>query len=108
MIAPSGRNRKLMPISANERICARPGLDALSGARNNGESSVAVSWAKMKKSYHSMVVPTSVPARTLRSSRLLLGPATESTDEVTVIGTPLLGAGVLPEVDAKELADASG
>ena len=36
------------------------------------------------------------PARTLRSSCLLLGPASESTDEVTVIGTPLLGAVVLP------------
>ena len=95
-MAPSGRNRKLMPMRAKDRICARPGLEAFSGARNSGDSSVAVSWAKMKKSYHSMVVPTSVPARTLRSSCLLLGPASESTLEVAVIETPLLGAEVLP------------
>ncbi|MCY1465978.1 hypothetical protein D9M71_841910 [compost metagenome] len=85
-----------MPMRAKERICARPGLEAFSGARNSGDSSVAVSWAKMKKSYHSMVVPTSVPARTLRSSCLLLGPASESTLEVAVIETPLLGAEILP------------
>ena len=95
-MAPSGRNRKLMPIRAKDRICARPGLESFSGVRNSGDSSVAVSWAKMKKSYHSMVVPTRVPARTLRSSCLLLGPDSESTCEVAVIGTPWLGAAMLP------------
>ena len=94
--APSGRNRKLMPMRAKERICARPGLESCSGVRNSGDSSVPVSWAKMKKSYHSMVVPTSVPARTLRSSCLCWGPARESTKEGAVIGTPWLKAGVLP------------
>ncbi|MNI74420.1 hypothetical protein D3C73_1305020 [compost metagenome] len=77
-----------MPIVANDRSWATPGLDFSKGERNNGANRVAVSWAKMKKSYHSMVVPTNVPASTLRSSRLLLGPDGESTVEVAVIGTP--------------------
>jgi hypothetical protein len=95
MMAPNGRKRKLMPIRAKARICASPGFDASKGARNSGASKVPVSWAKIKKSYHSMVVPTRVPARTLRSSLGVLGPASESTKEGVVIENSIVYAGLL-------------
>ena len=67
------------------------------GWKKRAAKTSAVAWAKMKKSYHSMVVPTTVPAMTLRSSRRSragTGAAGDAT--VWLMGAPGMRGGGRP------------